>query len=74
MAISSEGLAGVLAQYGSVCPICGQAKWGVVSEEATLEVTSDPEGLSLMRALCMGCGFLAWFQRDLPESLQEVQA
>ena len=70
---SSEELAAMLSERGSVCPICGQTSWLVASEDATLASTSEPEGLTLMRALCGACGFVAWFEKDLPEALQRLR-
>ncbi len=65
---TAEELAASLSQQGARCPFCGQTNWGAPLGAWPLPQADDPsENLPLLRALCLSCGFLAWFQQHVPE-------
>lgn len=62
-----------LSQQRYLCPICKTNDWGVPESLVQLQ-TNDEIGnsLSVLRAICFTCGFLASFQQGVPENARQM--
>jgi hypothetical protein len=69
MADTAGTLVATLSQQGTRCPMCGQIAWvAPVTPWVLPDAADSSNSLPLLRALCNGCGFLAWFQQNIPET------
>lgn len=70
MSESPEGLTTWLSHEGVPCPICAATDWAVPT---TIWHLSNGAGEvePMLRAICLSCGFLAWFRSGVPEAASE---
>jgi Zn ribbon nucleic-acid-binding protein len=66
-------LASALYRRGTKCPMCQTQDWGVLETPWNLASVDGVVSAHLLRAYCRSCGFVAWFQRHVPESAVELK-
>ena len=71
MSDSPEQLTALLSDIGAICPICSKADWAVPSTSWQLPASGDGAVLPLLRAICLSCGYLAWFHEGVPEIIPQ---
>lgn len=67
---TAEELIVALSRRDCPCPVCDERRWG--TPETVTELTAQGEvadRVPLLRAVCLSCGFLAWFQVGVPEDV-----